>query len=78
MIGNAEPVKNMSANRILKRLQILNPDRYDLPTENQIKTVVKTLITDDKKKRVKEAKEAKEAADAARTVRAASVQEAST
>lgn len=36
----------------------MNPDRYDIPTENEIKQVVSALVADENKKKVAAPKEA--------------------
>lgn len=56
-IGSAEPGKKMSAARMLRQLESMNPYRYDLPTENQIQQVVTKLSGDEKKARKKAASE---------------------
>lgn len=48
-VGAAEPAKKMSASRMLKLLQAMNPHRYDVPTENMIKQYVSTLVQEEKK-----------------------------
>lgn len=42
----------MSANRMHTLIQDMNPDRYDIAMENEIKQVVSSLVTDEKKKKV--------------------------
>lgn len=54
-IGAAQPLRKMSASRMYKLLQAMNPQRYDLPTENQIKQYISSLVQDEKKKKASEA-----------------------
>lgn len=50
-IGAAQSSRKMSASRIQKLLQSMNPQRYDVPTENQIKQYITTLVHYEKKKK---------------------------
>lgn len=38
-------------------LKVLNLDRYDLPTENQINLCVSKLVADEKKRKIEASKE---------------------
>lgn len=57
-IGSARPGKKISATRMLHLLQSKYPMRYDLSTENQIKSLIKKFSNDGKKGR-KEAAQAR-------------------
>lgn len=48
-IGSAEPAKKLSACRMQKLLQGLNPHRYNLPTEKQIQSLITGFSQDEKR-----------------------------
>lgn len=49
------PSKKMSASRMHKLLQAMHPQRYDIPTENQVKQFVSSLVVGEKKKKAEAA-----------------------
>lgn len=62
-IGSHQPAKKLPACRMQRLLQSMHPNRYDMPTENQIQAVITSLSGEEKKQGAAAAAKRLEAAE---------------